>query len=281
MAKRLTKKAAYEMVKADYTMFYRPMPEEMKKLFPVITVKVLENMGFHFTVNHTGKMDGMTSLSTTCKCNEHCIKRIAKAYADLDIDTSNMQEARAAIKKYIKENPLAENICICALCFSDSQQDMQETMQQPLKRNYEIMNNGIIHDDWIPVLNVLYLRGESFGDFNSKNAAINIFKIVSKNEKTDCTTWSKNPVYFYEAEQAGYKKPRNFKLNYSSPYINKVAKIPEQYEHLIDGVFTVFTEEYAALHNIVINCGARACLSCLRCYVGFDGKIKYINELLK
>lgn len=264
-------------------LFYKPMPDAWKKLFPVITVSILEECGLHLTVNHTGKMVGMQSMSTTCKCSDLCKFKIRKSFNDLGIDykEDNAAAARAALKKYLEENPFCQNVLICGFCFSDSQQDMQKTMQQPLSKNYEILNNGIIHPDWIPVLNVLYFRGESFGDFASENAVINFFNFARKNPLVSFTAWTKNLVFFGRAIEHGNTKPDNFRLVLSSPYINKCANVPERYNAIVDAVFTVYTAAYAEKHNITINCGARACLSCLRCYTGFDGNIKYVNELLK
>lgn len=31
--------------------------------------------GVHYTVNHSGKMEGMQSLSTSCLCNKYCKNR--------------------------------------------------------------------------------------------------------------------------------------------------------------------------------------------------------------
>lgn len=278
---KITKKMVYETMKANPELFYSAMPEAWKKLFPVMTVQELENMGLHYTVNHTGKMIGMQSLSTTCKKSSLCKAGIEAAFAAMGIDISDKKEARKSLLEYIKKYPLATNVSICGFCFSDSQQDFQSSMQQPLSRNYDIINGGIIHSDWIPVLNVLYFRCESFGDFSSVNAVINFFNIARKNQHVHITAWTKNLIFFYQAIQAGYGKPENFKLVFSSRFINKVARIPEKYVYIVDAVFTVFTPEFAEKHHITINCGARACLACLRCYTGFDGNIKYVNELLK
>lgn len=279
---RITKTFVRETMKNNPALFYEPMPDAWKELFPVLTVAELEEMGLHFTVNHTGKMAGMVSLSTTCKCNADCQDKIRRAYESLGIDMENIKDARKAIKKYIEKNPLATNVSICGLCFSDKQQDFQETMRQPLEKNYDILNNGIIHDDWIPVINALFSRGESFGDFASPFAAVNHFKLAYKNNHVNFTSWSKNLRYFHAAVLMGYEKPANFKLVYSSQLINVIAKIPEKYTYLVDAVFTVCTKAFAETNNITINCGARACLSCLRCYTGYtDGKVKYIFELLK
>lgn len=266
------------MVQNDYAMLYRPMPKEFKELFPVVTMEISTEFGLHFTQKHNGKMAGMNSLSTTCKCNEICKSRIAEAFKAAGINTA---DPKKALKDYIKKNPLATNISICGFCFSDSQQDYMTSMITPLSRNYEILNNGIIHKDWIPTINALYFRGESFGDFASVNAVINFYNLARKNKNVNITAWTKNISFFVKAREAGHKKPKNFKLVFSSRFINNPAVVPENATDLIDAIFTVYTEEYAKLHNIEINCGARACLSCLRCYTGFGKGIKYVNELLK
>lgn len=277
---RITKAMLKRMIENDYTVLYNPMTDEMKATFPVVTVGFLEDIkALHVTVNHQGKMSGFQSLSTTCKCNDICVKRIASALAKMDIDST--KDAKEALRNYIKEHPLATDISICGFCFSDTLQDRQKTMTEPLERNYHILNDGIIHTDWLPVLNVLFFRGESFGDFASVNAVVNMYNLARKNPLVNFTAWTKNPVFFHLAEKQGYSKPNNFKLVLSSQYINRQTVIPEAYKHLIDAVFTVYTEEYARINNITINCGARACLSCLRCYTGYNGTVKVINELLK
>lgn len=48
--------------------------------FKLVSLKVFQEItGIHVTINHTGKMEGMQSLSTTCKCNPICISRICTA----------------------------------------------------------------------------------------------------------------------------------------------------------------------------------------------------------
>ena len=275
---KLTKKYVYEALKNDYTLFYKAMPKEWKELFPVLTVDTLDECGFHFTTQHNGKMKGMESLSTTCKCNDICKARIAAAFKTAGIDTA---DPKKALREYVKRNPLATNISICGFCFSDSQQDYMTSMTTPSSRNHQILNNGIIHKDWIPTINALYFRGESFGDFASVNAVINFYNLARKNKGVNVTAWTKNINFFVKAREAGHKKPKNFKLVFSSRFINNPAVVPENATDLIDAVFTVYTEEYAKLQNVEINCGARACLSCLRCYTGFGKGVKHVNELLK
>lgn len=275
---KLTRKAAYEMVKANYTMMYKPMPKEIRELFPVVTMEIASEFGLHFTEKHNGKMSGMFSLSTTCKCNDICKARIQAAFEIAGINTG---DPKKALRELIKSNPLATNISICGFCFSDSQQDYMTSMTAPLSRNFEILNNGVIHKDWLPVINALYFRGESFGDFASVNAVINFYNLARKNRNTHVTAWTKNINFFVAARDAGHKKPANFKLVYSSRFVNKQATIPEKADGLVNAIFTVYTKEYAAKHDIKINCGARSCLNCLRCYSGYGKDIKIINEELK
>lgn len=278
---KLTKKMALSILKEKPEMLYSAMPAEFADVFPVITV----NAGpIHGTIDHHSKMLGMQSISTTCKVNHLCKGKIYGAALKLfgpAADHMTAKEIRQAAKKYIKENPLSQELSICLFCFSDSQQDAFD-MSAPLIINHNILNGGIINRDWLPVINALYFRFESFGDFASVNAVINAFNLAKYNKNVNFTAWTKNPYFFKKAIEQGHKKPKNFKLVLSSQYINRPAKIPECYADIVDAVFTVYTKEYADLHNITINCGARACLACLRCYTGYKkGDIKVINELLK
>lgn len=284
--KKLTKKDVFNMVQDDYMILYRPMPDEIKSLFPVITVKDCKGFGLHLTVDHTGKMSGMVSLSTTCKCNEYCIRRIRLAVeAIVGYELADSGETiRTAIRKYISENPMSQDVSICAFCFSDAKQNYMTSMTAPLSRNHEILNNGIIHPDWLPTLNVLFFRGESFGDFASVNAVINFYNLAAKNPAVHVTPWTKNLAFFGIArDKYGAVKPDNLTLVYSSQYINKRATVSKKHADLVDVVFTVYTPEYADAHNIAINCGARSCLACLRCYLidKQNGKPVEVAELLK
>lgn len=270
----ISKKSIINAIKEDYTILYKAMPDEWKKVLPVVTTDFLTECGLHFTVKHTGKMSGMISLSTTCKANKYCIKRIGKALETFD-KNGDRKAAKKAIAAAIKADPYRTDISICGFCFSDSQQDMFTSMEKPLAHNADILNNGIIHSDWIPVINALYFRFESFGDFASRNSAINCINITRKNPCVNCAAWSKNMMFFKKAIFSGYGKPENLSLILSSQYINKAVKNSFEF---VDRVFTVYTPEYADRNGIKINCGARSCLNCLRCYRGTE---TVVSELLK
>lgn len=290
MTQRISKKSIIAAVQENYRLLYKPMPEEWKKVVPVVTVDFLSECGLHFTVNHRGKMSGMQSLSTTCKCGL-CPKKIENALkkVDPDFDMTTGKDAKKAAKKALKkalvENPLRQDISICGFCFSDAQQDYQTSMQDPLAKNFEILNNGIIHSDWIPAINTLYFRFESFGDFASVNAVINCYNFCRKNPLVNFAAWTKNPYFFRKERKINgvNSKPENLILILSSPLINKKTKVSDnEIFALFNRVFTVYTPEYALAHGIEINCGARSCLNCLRCYTNGKHITKFeVSELLK
>ena len=210
--------------------------------------EVSKVLGLHITTKHTGKMTGMTSISTSCQLNSRCAKN-AKVPGS-----------------------------VCAKCYAQRQMKMYRTMQPVMERNYRILTEDIMEDDAIPILHYAFVRIESFGDLANTTHAINYLKLIRKNPQTFFAWWTKNPDFIAKAfKKTGYKKPENVNIIRSSMMINKPVK-PGYW--FIDGVFTAYTKEYAKANNIEINCGNRKCFECRREYKKHDGII-YTNELLK
>ena len=203
-----------------------------------------QNNGLNITIQHTGKMMGMYSLSTACFCNSRCLRN-----------------------KEIKGS-------ICEKCFAFRQTEFQKSMKDFLVQNYKILTTEIIDWDDLPVINALYFRFESFGDLANVTQAINYMHIIQKNPNTFFGWWSKNMDIVNEMfQQTGYEKPANVNFIESSLFENK-AKHPSYW--FVDKVFTVFDKETIAERGININCGARSCLKCLLCYTKND--VVYVNE---
>lgn len=202
--------------------------------------------GLHFTTNHTGKMQGMASISTSVTTNERCAKN-------------------AAIKG-----------SICEKCFAAKQMKVFPSMENPMIQNQLILTQSIIPENLLPVINVLYFRFEAFGDLNNDIQVINYFNICKKNPNVRFALWTKNPDYIAKAIKAGHKKPENLNIILSSLFINKERKTKYDF---IDKIFTVFDPAYIEKENIEINCGARNCFECSLCYNKND--VRIINEKLK
>jgi len=210
----------------------------------VEVMKMVDNM---FCKNHTGKMETIFSISTLCDINPNCVARMMNG-----------------------------NL-ICAKCFSHRMGQRMPGLVNKLKRNTEILTTTIIDVDDIPVLMNDMLRGESFGDLNNEIQVVNYFNIFAKNAHARCALWTKNPWIIASAmEKYSIKKPDNLVIVYSTPELNGepnteiFAKYP-----FVDKIFTVYDKTHAK----EINCGARSCRTCGRCYSKDTERI--INEMLK
>ena len=286
---KLSKKKIKQMVNENPNMVYESMPEEIKEMFPVVIPDIAsEYFGIHFTTKHNGKMAGFESLSTTCKASAKCAGKIENAFrlvmgSDFvlaDASSADIKKARKKLSDYIKKNPLAVNVSICGFCFSDRQQDYMSSMKKPLAKNHDVLNNGVIHPDWLPTLNDLYFRCESFGDYDSKTAVMNTVNLIKKNPDTFFGVWTKNLNYFHQVFKGDPAAvPTNCNIIYSSQYINKVSSVPEKYKYFVSKTFTVYTKEFSEVKDICINCGSRACLTCKKCYQ--KNNVPEIKEGLK
>lgn len=237
----MTFKRAYKKL----AMMYRALHDMGMKFDEVICMQnARQNCGLNFTINHNGKMVGMYSLSTSCMCNERCLR-------NAQIEGS-----------------------ICQKCFAMRQMENYTSMQDPLAQNYHILTTEILDWDDIPIINALYFRFESFGDLANVTQAINYIHIIQKNPNVFFGWWSKNMDIVNEMfKQTGYEKPKNVNFIESSLFENK-AKHPSYW--FVDKVFTVFDEETIKERGVVINCGAKSCLKCGICYGKND--IVYVNE---
>lgn len=202
--------------------------------------------GLHFTVNHSGKMSGMVSISTSVTTNERCKKN-------------------AQIKG-----------SICEKCFAAKQMKFYPSMENCMVENQRILTSSVLPMELLPTINNLYFRFEAFGDLNNDIQVINYFNLCYKNPKVKFALWTKNPDYIESAINQGYKKPENLNIVLSSLFINQERK--NKYD-FVDKIFTVYDPSYIEENEININCGARNCFDCGLCYE--KNGVKIINEKLK
>lgn len=205
-----------------------------------------EAYGIKFSV-HSGKMQGIRSLNTSVVLNAIC-------------------QARAKIAG-----------SICSKCYAKSLVAFRKSLRKVLEKNTRVLTSIVIPVKYWPVINDRVFRFESFGDLNNSIQVINYFNFCLKNPETLFALWTKNPEFIAAAIADGHAKPENLIIIQSSKHINVVDE--PRYD-FIDGVFTVYDAEYIEKHDIAINCGARHCLSCMRCYTKHEG-VFYINEKLK
>ena len=225
-----------------------------KRLSSIFRTMFDDDRILHICFNHTAKMAGMYSLSTACTLNKYCLER-------------------AKNKK-----------SICSKCFA-ANMFKNPWYKWTLKRcehNTRVLTTSILDTEVFPLVNAFAFRLESFGDIQNTTQVVNYFNFCRVNPRTTFALWTKNPFIIANAIRAGYAKPDNLIIIYSSPMID----IPVSLEKLqktfpfVDKVFTVWSNtDTAAKHNVKINCGARACMKCLKCYT--KGGANEIAELLK
>lgn len=203
--------------------------------------------GIHITVNHTGKMDGMASLSTSVLLNPMC-------------------QARARVSD-----------SVCSRCYASRMASMYKGLEKVLAKNTEILTTRVIPvKDW-PTLNYRVFRFEAFGDLNNSIQVQNYFNFARKNPHTKFALWTKNPELVAVAVRDGHKVPRNLIIIQSSNHLN--AENEPRFA-FVDKVFTVYEKSVVEFLGVTINCGARNCLECGRCYRK-SRTVEHVNELLK
>lgn len=208
--------------------------------------------GVHFSLGMSGKMDGVLSLSTLVAANERCAKN-------------------AAIKG-----------SICEHCFARKTVKAYKGLNKNLQDNYNVLTSKVIPADKWPVFDPSDLDGmfriESFGDVANAIQVINYFNLAERNPGVTFTAWTKSPDIYRAAIMMGHAKPANFILIKSSLFIDRETRCNYDF---IDKTFTVYSAERAAAEpDGFINCGARSCRDCKRCYRN-AGNRENVRELLK
>ena len=179
---------------------------------------------------HTGKLTGFYSISTSSLVNEYCIAR--------------------------SKNP----DLICFYCYSNSLQEKRTNLQKALIKNTEILTTQVIDLPPLPV-ECERFRIESFGDLQNETQAENYRKFIDENRHVFFGWWSKNS--FIIDRITDFKKPENCNLIASSDRINHITEeMPKHFNKR----FTVFEHGKCDC----INCGAKACGRCELCYTEND-----------
>ena len=168
---------------------------------------------------------------------------------------------------------------ICSKCFAAAMMNRYKDLDRCLQENTPILTGSILPDSVLPVIPSRYFRFEAYADLNNWIQFVNYRNIAAKNPDTLCALWTKNPHIIAQALERGYTIPANMQIVLSSPLVNKPIKSTKY--TFVNKIFTVYDK--TAAKDVNINCGARSCLACGRCYrPNPEGvKIQYVNELLK
>ena len=199
----------------------------------------------HICFDHEAKMNGIISISTYVGNNKYCQARC-----------NNCENA------------------ICKYCYAASLTGQRYFLKMKLIRIMAIFTTIELSKSDIPVIdNTIYpyFRFESFGDLNNtlQFQNYNLFALV--NSAVNITIWTKNPGIIQQCINNGLQLSDNLIIGLSSLYLNKPEIEKAKKYPFIRFLFTVYDDQFISDHNIVINCGAKHCLTCGICY-------KYLHE---
>lgn len=222
--------------------------KHIMKRSEIVTIKSFEkDTGIHFTLNHTGKMEGMQSLSTSCICNPACLAR------------------------------MKDEGSICSKCFAAAMHKRYSALGARMEHNTVALSKNLYSVEELPIVNAAFFRLESFGDLGSVTQAQNYLRLCKRNPWTRFALWTKNPGYLARAIELEGGKPDNLNVILSSPYMNTTCDASRW--AFVDKTFTVWTKDAIEAQGVQINCGSRKCLDCMLCYTKND--IREVNEILK
>lgn len=210
---------------------------------------------------HSGKMEGIRSLSTYKNFNENC-KRLA-----------------------LNEES------ICYHCYVDKTIARYGTksngnrLENALIDNHKILTSRLLSKEEIirlSLFNDVYFRFESFGDLNNEIQLKNYLNIAKHYKNTQFALFTKHYNIIAKYLNNGGKIPSNINLVLSGVLLNNYfnTKIVEYIKnhHKNTITFVVFDEETAQETNTKFNC-QKQCSTCLNCYK--KGKKFDVVEKLK
>lgn len=222
----------------------------MKQYTPQEIMTLANELNNAICKRHTGKMEGLQSLSTSTLLNPNCLK-----YRKIEGS-------------------------ICSHCYAVAQLNRYAPQVKKLEKATALLSTDILPLEALPMITSLYFRFEAFGDLINAIQVVNYFNIANKNPLVNFALWTKNPHIIAEAMKVyGIEKPTNLNIIYSSIFLNDVNTAILKRYSFIDKVFTVYDKNTIENKNISVNCGALHCATCLKCYAKND--IKFISEKLK
>lgn len=231
----------------DFITFFKSCSPETKQII----------IYDHICFNHESKMAGVISLSTYVGNNRFCLARCKNCNA------------------------------ICSHCYASSLTKQRQGLKNKLIRIMAILTNVELTAADVPKIDASiypYFRFESFGDINNVLQFKNFNLIAAVNPGVNFTLWTKNPGIIQAAINGGLQLADNLIIGLSSLYLNKPEIDKAQRYSFIRFLFTVYSPNYIEENNVIINCGAKHCVSCGICYKylhNFKHGLQLINEKLK
>ena len=169
------------------------------------------------------------------------------------------------------ENPNS----ICVNCYSHVMLTRyRSNCVLPWQRNSDLLSQGVLSDEQIPVINSHSFRFHGHGELLNTTHYINFVLIARKNPECTFALWTKRRDIVRRAQNSVVcgEKPKNLILVYSNPTIDKIKnKPPLGFDKVFNNTSSLTKAD---------NCSGRKCIDCLQCY-RLDSGVDVIIEKVK
>ena len=186
-----------------------------------------------------GKMLGISSINTPTSTNPFC---------------KSMQKTNS----------------VCKSCYAQRGESYRTGLIDAFSRNLFLTQRPLGLGE-IPTINATIFRFHSYGELHNAQHLENYMTIAATKPHTIFTLWTKRKGIVQRVLKSR-TKPDNMIIIYSSPLVDKQARLPKGF----DKVFTVYSKGSA--QDTAINCHG-SCNTCRLCYSHND--TTYINEIIK
>ncbi len=200
----------------------------------------------HLT-EHSGKMDGIRSISTNPLTNHFCNKM----------------------------HDCGNDRVICTHCYATRLVDFRLSLQKHVENNSIALSERVIPMNELPSYTDELIRFDSFGELINETHLINFFNLCYKNPQTYHVLYTKRCNL---VEDMAHLKPSNLKVVESNPIVDSVYEKPKS--PIADLVFNVVTPEYLEQNPKYKATCIKACNTCRLCY-SRRTPMKFIVEMLK
>lgn len=201
-------------------------------------------MEVHITT-HSGKMEGIRSISTNPLSNVFC-------------ETMHKSSNKCVI---------------CTHCYAHTYALMRPSLKMHLQNNSELLSKAVLLPSVLPKYSDRFMRFNSFGELINVNHLVNLFSICNNNPQTTHVLYSKRMNLI---EQMHDFVPRNLIIIESNPMVNAPILHPRSWA--ANYVFNVVTKRFVEERMLPVTC-IKNCYQCQRCYT--FGNTRSIIEVLK
>jgi len=253
----------------DYAMELTEMQREwektQKRTYRPFWLMIADNFEMTGSPVHlsdlTGKMKGIRGMTTSCKGNKLCEKRMK-----------------------------CESL-ICHECFADNTLARYFFAMLWALWNSFVLNYAILPMEWLPDFKGdKEGRIEPLGDQRSEVQSLNTLYTIEKNPATSFGWWSKNPWFIRDALHLYGDKPSNMWMIYSVAKKNLVVdeetlrRVQRQFP-FVDAIFACYEKSWLKENCMdidhFINCGGRHCQTCENCCYHKVSRVKVVREIVK